>query len=207
MSFSFKDRPQNRNGYGEQPFMFVDPEAHRMIGQITSMDLIENGEKAAREYWQKKQFANLVNHAYVQSEFWRAADSRRARTPGSLAKLSDPDAQGDYGAGAKGRLAVRRQKTTKRRDLRDDGIDRHAVENLHFPRRTVYYNEVSPLAQYFFDGLPFDENCVKIAPVTHAEQLLKQTVGSRQHRAGLGGSVGQDLSKRLEQDVAVQQRC
>ncbi len=71
MSFSFKDRPQNRNGYGDQPFMFVDPEAHRVIGHIASMDLIENGDRAAREYWQKKQFANLVNHAYVQSEFWR----------------------------------------------------------------------------------------------------------------------------------------
>ena len=33
--------------------------------------MIENGDRRAREYWQKKQLGNLVNHAYVRSEIWR----------------------------------------------------------------------------------------------------------------------------------------
>ena len=71
MQSSFKGRPQNVSGYGDQPFNFLDSDAHRVVGHIASIDLIENGDRAARENWQKKQLGNLTNHAYVRSEFWR----------------------------------------------------------------------------------------------------------------------------------------
>src|SRR5438874_11041726 len=53
MQSSFKDRVQNINGYGDQPFTFLDPDAHRVVGHIASIDLIENGDRDARENWQK----------------------------------------------------------------------------------------------------------------------------------------------------------
>src|SRR6266508_6594789 len=71
MQSSFKDQIQNINGYGDQPFTFLDPDAHRVVGHIASIDLIENGDWGARENWQKKQLGNLINHAYVRSNFWR----------------------------------------------------------------------------------------------------------------------------------------
>src|SRR3974390_2724934 len=71
MQSSFKGRPQNVNGYGDQPFTFLDPEAHKIISHIASIDLIENGDRAARQNWQRKQLGNLTSHAFVRSEFWR----------------------------------------------------------------------------------------------------------------------------------------
>src|SRR5277367_2109316 len=71
MHWSFKGRPQNLNGYADQPFTFLDPDAHRVVGHIASIDMIENGDKRSREYWQKRQLSNLVNHAYNRSELWR----------------------------------------------------------------------------------------------------------------------------------------
>src|SRR5450756_1692840 len=69
MHSSFKDRLQNINGYGDQPFTFLDPEAERIIGHIASTALIENGDRGARENWQRKQLGNLTNPAYARSEF------------------------------------------------------------------------------------------------------------------------------------------
>jgi phenylacetate-CoA ligase len=175
MPFSFKDRPQNRNGYGEQPFGFVDPEAYRLIGQITSLDLIENGERAAREFWQKKQFANLVNHAYVQSEFWRQ------RIPGGhgrkevlenfpILTRKEITAQVEKEGSLFGDKKQRSNQTYE-----TTGSSGTPLKVFVCPA-SLHYNEVRNVAQYFFDDLPFNENRVKIAPVTRAEQLLKQTV-------------------------------
>src|SRR4051812_29800062 len=60
-----KNNIQNVNGYGDQPFSFLEPEAQQLLGDIVSIDLIENGDRSARENWQKKQLSNLINHAYV----------------------------------------------------------------------------------------------------------------------------------------------
>ena len=174
MQSSFKGRLQNVNGYGDQPFTFVDPDAHRVIGHIASIDLIENGEKRAREYWQKKQLSNLVNHAYSELRYLASADSKRAGPTGRLAELSDPGAQGHHGAGAKGRFAVRRQKAAKHRDLRDNGLNRYAAESLRLLRKTATTTSSAALAQYFFDDLPLNENRVQITPLVRAEDLLKQ---------------------------------
>ena len=72
MQLDFKNRIQNVNGYSDKSFNFLDPEAHNCVAHIASIDLIENGDRSVRESWQRKQLANLINHAYVRSEFWRA---------------------------------------------------------------------------------------------------------------------------------------
>ena len=71
MRLNFSGRHQNLNGYADEPFDFVNSEADRVLGKIVSIDMIENGERRACEYWQKKQLSNLINHAYLRSEFWR----------------------------------------------------------------------------------------------------------------------------------------
>jgi len=71
MQSEFINRTQNVNGYADQPFTFLDPEAHKIVGHIASIGLIENGDILAPENWQKKQLSNLINHAYVRSNYWR----------------------------------------------------------------------------------------------------------------------------------------
>src|SRR5882757_8975518 len=47
MRFDFKNRPQSINGYSDQPFNFLDSEAHKFAAHIVSIDLIENGDRLA----------------------------------------------------------------------------------------------------------------------------------------------------------------
>jgi phenylacetate-CoA ligase len=174
MQFSFKDRPQNLNGYGDQPFTFVDPEAHRVIGHIASMDIIENGEKPAREYWQKKQLGNLVNHAYLKSEFWR---QRIPKGPGRQEVLQNFPilTRKDITAQVQKEGSLfgdNKQRSTQTYET--TGSTGTPLKVFVCPQNG-YYNVVRGLAQYFFDDLPFDENRIKIAPITSSELLLKQT--------------------------------
>jgi hypothetical protein len=69
MQFGLKNRIQNVNGYADQSFTFLEPDARQLVGDIASIDLIENGDRPARENWQKRQLSNLINHAYVRSNF------------------------------------------------------------------------------------------------------------------------------------------
>jgi len=173
MQSTFKGRLQNVNGYGDQPFAFLDSEAHRVIGHIASIDLIENGEKRAREYWQKKQLSNLVNHAYLQSEIWR---QRIPSGPGRQDVLQnfpiltrkDITAQVQKEGslfGDKKQGSVETYETT--------GSTGTPLKVFVCPQ-SGYYKVVRGLAQYFFDDLPFDENRVQITPLVRAEDLLKQ---------------------------------
>ncbi len=201
MQFSFKDRPQNLNGYGDQPFTFVDPEVHRVIGHISSMDLIENGEKAAREYWQKKQLGNLVNHAYLKSEFWR---QRIPKGPGRQEVLQnfpiltrkDITAQVQKEGSLFGDDKQRSTQTYE-----TTGSTGTPLKVFVCPQNG-YYNVVRGLAQYFFDDLPFDENRVEMTPVTRSADLSEN--GAAQSRQGVGRPIEQSLSERVQQGVGGQ---
>ena len=174
MQFSFKDRPQNISGYGEQPFTFLEPDAHQIVGHIASIDLIENGDAAARARWQKKQLSNLINHAYVRSDFWRQ------RIP---AGVSPQDALPRLPILSRKDIAMQAQKEGS---LFHDKKQRNPATyettgstgtplKVFICEQNGYYNEVRSLAQYFIDNLPLDENRVEIKPVTRADGLRKKT--------------------------------
>jgi phenylacetate-coenzyme A ligase PaaK-like adenylate-forming protein len=174
MQFSFKDRPQNVSGYGEQPFTFLEPDAHQIVGHIASIDLVENGDAAARARWQKKQLSNLINHAYVRSDFWRQ------RIP---AGVSPQDALPRLPILSRKDIAMQAQKEGS---LFHDKKQRNPATyettgstgtplKVFICEQNGYYNEVRSLAQYFIDNLPLDENRVEIKPVTRADGLRKKT--------------------------------
>jgi phenylacetate-CoA ligase len=171
MHFNFKGRPQNVNGYGDQPFTFVDPEAHKVIGHIASIDLIENGEKRAREYWQKKQLSNLVNHAYVQSEIWR---QRIPDGPGRREVLQNFSilSRKDITAQVQKEGSLFGDKKTAE-TYETTGSTGTPLKVFVSPQNS-YYNSIRSLAQFFFDDLPLNENRVLITPLVRAEDLLKQ---------------------------------
>ncbi len=204
MESSFKGRPQNVNGYGDQPFMFVDPDAHRMLGHIASMDLIENGDRAARQYWQKKQFANLVNHAYVKSEFWRQripSGHGRKEVLQNFAILSRKDITAQVQK--EGPLAGDKKTAESYETTGSTGTPL----KVFFAPQNAYYNVVRSLAQYFFDELPFDQNRVKITPVFSSADLRKN-VGVRKTEPDWAGPLsklyrnGHNKSLSFNNDVA-----
>jgi phenylacetate-CoA ligase len=172
MQSSFKDRLQNVNGYGDQPFTFLDPDAHRAIGHIASIDLIENGDKAARENWQRKQLGNLTSHAYVRSEFWRA------RIPSGVGRQ---DILSNMPVLTRQDLAAQVQKEGSLYGDKKKGaaLSYETTGSTGTPLKVFvceqngYYSVIRSLAQFFFDDLPLDENRVELAPVLRSADLRK----------------------------------
>jgi phenylacetate-CoA ligase len=174
MRFDFKNRPQNINGYSGQAFNFLDPEAHKFAAHIVSIDLIENGDRLARESWQKTQLSNLVNHAYVRSNYWRQ------RIPSGLSRkdilshipiLSRKDIlvqtqnEGSLFP-EKGSAAASTYETTG---------STGTPLRIYVCEQNAYYNAVRSLAQFFLDDLSLDENRVQVAPVIRFEDLKKKS--------------------------------
>jgi phenylacetate-coenzyme A ligase PaaK-like adenylate-forming protein len=175
MQLSFRGRHQNINGYADQPFAFIDPDAHRMLGHIASIDLIEDGDRKAREYWQKKQFANLVNHAFLRSEIWR---QRIPSGPGRQ------DVVQNFPILTRKDIAAQVQKEgSLYGDKKQRSISTYETTGstgtplkVFICEQNGYYNSARSLAQMFFDDLPFDENRVELTPVTRFADLGKTVV-------------------------------
>jgi phenylacetate-coenzyme A ligase PaaK-like adenylate-forming protein len=174
MQFNFRGRLQNVNGYGDQPFNFLDSEAQRAIGHIASIDLIENGDKAARENWQRKQLGNLTSHAYVRSEFWRS------RIPSGVGRH---DILSNMPVLTRKDLAAQVQKEgSLYGDKRHRAILNYETTGstgtplkVFLSEQNGYYNVIRSLAQFFFDDLPLDENRVQIMPVWSSRELQKNS--------------------------------
>jgi phenylacetate-CoA ligase len=170
MQLNFRGRQQNVNGYSDQPFAFVDSDAHRLIGHMTSIDLIENGERRAREYWVKKQFGNLVNHAYLKSEFWRE------RIPSGAGRQ---DVLQNFPVLTRRELRAQVEKEgpvfgdkKSSETYQSTGSTGTPLKGFVCPQSS-YYNAARGLAQYLIDDLPFDENRVEITPIFRPEDLGK----------------------------------
>ena len=205
MEFSFKDRPQNISGYGEQPFTFLEPDAHKVVGHIASIDLIENGDAAARPRWQKKQLSNLINHAYVRSDFWRQ------RIP---AGVSPQDALQRLPILSRKDIAMQAQKEGSLFHDKKQGAPAtyETTGSTGTPLKVFiceqngYYNEVRSLAQFFIDNLPLDENRVEIRPVVRSDDLRKKTAlpTANPHWAGSLSKIycnGSNRTLRFNSDV------
>ena len=204
MQSSFKDRIQNPNGYADQPFTFLDPDADRLVVHIASIDLIENGDRRARENWQKKQLGNLTNHAYVRSSFWRqripVAAGRQDVLP-NLPILTRKDTA--LQVQQEGSLADKKHGSGTTYET--SGSTGTPLK-VFICEQNSYYNGVRSLAQFFIDDLPLDENRVQIANVVRGEDLKKES-GSRsfeQHWAGPLSKVyrnGSNKKLRFNKDI------
>lgn len=185
MQSDFRNRTQNVNGYSDQSYNFLDPDAHNCIGHIASIDLIENGDRSARESWQRKQLYNLINHAFVRSEFWRRRIPSGWSRQDALRNLpiltrKDISAQ------------VEKEGSLVANKARGGGISTYETTGstgtplkIFVSEQNGYYNIVRGLAQFFFDNLPLDRNRVRILSVIRSEELSKSSVeNSKEHWAG-----------------------
>jgi phenylacetate-CoA ligase len=71
MRFDFSSLPIRNRAFSETPLTFVDQRSKSFLSAIMDIALIETGNRKAREYWQQKQFQNLLQHAAGRSAFWR----------------------------------------------------------------------------------------------------------------------------------------
>jgi phenylacetate-CoA ligase len=174
MQLRFRGRPQNVNGYADQPFTFVDPDAHRLMGHISSIDLIENGERRAREYWQKKQFGNLVNHAYLRSEFWRQRIPSGAGRQEAVRNFPILTRK-EIAAQVESEGSIFGDKKQSIESYQTTGSTGTPLKVFVCPQSS-YYNVARGFAQFFIDELPFNENRVEITPSIRSNELRKTVV-------------------------------
>src|SRR3984893_9431671 len=184
MQSDLKNRIENVNGYGDQPFTFLDPDAHQLVGDIVSIDLIENGDRLARENWQRKQLSNLINHAYVRSNYWRQ------RIPSGVSRQDILQ-----------NMPILTRKDVVRQvqnegslfvDKKQGAVSTYETTGstgtplrVFVCQQAIYYNNVRSLVQIFLDNLSFDENRVQIAPALRSEDLRNsRLLSSEPHWAG-----------------------
>ena len=191
------DRPLNPNAYDDRPFTFVGKAAHNDLGNIAAIDLIENGDRAAREAWQNRQLTNLLKHAHAGSKFWRQRMPSRMINHGILKYIP-----------VQSRLDVVKQVTSEGSLTAENAAAPSSVYastgstgipvKIHVTQQNGYYNDLRGLAQYFFYGLSLACNHVKIGPGQKLDSMQRKwiTVKTTNSWAGPLGQVFRNGSSK-----------
>jgi phenylacetate-CoA ligase len=158
------------NAYGSQPFAFLDQAAQNDLANITAIDLIENGDRTARENWQNRQLTNLLRHAHTRSRYWRQRMPSRMITHGIMKYLpiqsreniaTQLKLEGSLVA-SNGNAPISSYAST--------GSTGTPVK-VYVCQENGYYNRIRSLAQYFMNDLSLEENRVVIGPAKSLDQL------------------------------------
>ncbi|HML08371.1 MAG TPA: hypothetical protein VK430_09640 [Xanthobacteraceae bacterium] len=167
-------RPLHSAAYSTRPFTFIDQDARNDLANIAEIDLIENGDRTARENWQNRQLTNLLRHAQTRSKFWRQRMPSRMIGHGIL-KYIPMQSRADIATQARleGSLAARDGKAPVS-SYASTGSTGTPVKVYVCPENG-YYTSIRSLAQYFINGLSLDENRVSITPASSLEKLEKES--------------------------------
>jgi phenylacetate-coenzyme A ligase PaaK-like adenylate-forming protein len=171
MFSNFTTRPLQSDAYADRPFSFLTPAALEDFANIAAIDLIENGDRAARESWQNKQLTNLLRHAHARSNFWRQRMPSRVISHDIMKYLP----------------VLTREKIASQVSLEGalattDGAAPMVYSStgstgtpvrIYTTQQNGYYNTLRYLAQYFINELSLEENHVKIGPPTSLDVLEK----------------------------------
>ena len=133
------------------------------LANITAINLIENGDREARERWQNRQLTNLLSTrkpfqflatanaiSHGQPRYHEYLPIQSREDVATQFKLDGPLAAGDG-------------KTLS--SYASTGSTGTPVKVYICPENG-YYNSIRSLAQYFFYDLSLDENCVHIVPAS-----------------------------------------
>jgi phenylacetate-CoA ligase len=170
MPFDLIQRPLNANAYGERPYTFLDQTLQNDLANVVAIDLIENGDRSARENWQNRQLTNLLKHAHSRSAFWRKRMPSRMINYQLLKYLpvqrredvtSQVNLEGSLVAGD-GNAPVSTYAST--------GSTGTPVK-IYTSQENGYYNRIRSTAQFFIDNLSLEENWVQIMPPTNMAEL------------------------------------
>jgi phenylacetate-CoA ligase len=168
-------RPLSPSAYSGQPFAFLDPAAQNDLANITAIDLIENGDRTARESWQNRQLTNLLKHAQARSKFWRARMPSRLISHGIMKHLP-------IQSRADVVTQVKREGSLVTTDGNASFANYASTGSTGVPvmvynsSQNGYYNVVRSLAQFFIDNLSLDEDRVHISPATSLARFQKESL-------------------------------
>jgi phenylacetate-CoA ligase len=167
------NRPLSSTAFDAHPFAILNHTQRNDIANIAAIDLIENGDRNAREHWQKKQLTNLLRHAHARSSFWRQRMPSRMIDHGIKNYLpiqsrdditSQVKLEGSLMAKDRGASSLSYAST---------GSTGTPVE-LFVCLENGYYNPCRSMAQYFINDLSLEENRVQISPATSLAASKKQ---------------------------------
>ena len=200
MPLDLLERPLNANAYGDRPYTFLDQAAQNDLANIDAINLIENGDRTAREIWQNRQLTNLLKHAHDRSAFWRNRMPSRIINHGILKFLP-----------VQSREDVTTQATLEGSLVASDGkapISTYASTGstgtpvkIYTSHENTYYNGIRSLTQIFIDDLSLDENWVQIVPPVRMAAFKKATLAVKRANSWIG-SLGKVFrsgsSKKIE---------
>lgn len=168
-------RPLNSNAYSDLPFSFLDQTAQNDLANITAINLIENGDRAARENWQNRRLTNLLRHAQARSSFWRKRLPSRMINHGVM-KYVPIQSRQDIATqvNLEGSLIATDGKTPVA-SYASTGSTGAPVKVYGVPENG-YYTVIRSLAQYFINNLSLAEDRVQIVPATSLAKLQKKSL-------------------------------
>jgi phenylacetate-CoA ligase len=186
MPIEYINRPTADRPYSGNRLTLLDADVSSIMAHVLAIDLIENGDRAALELWQKNQLTNLLRHAHAESKFWRARMPDRLINADVFEKLPVLDRnQLTSQVKAEGCL-IAKQANSRFQINRTSGSTGKPLE-IYSSAENGYYNGIRTLAQYFINGLSFDENRTRISLPRQASEIL-----AKRQKMELGqGWIGQ----------------
>ena len=168
-------RSLHSNAYSDHPFTFLDQAAQNYLANITAIDLIENGDRTARENWQNRQLTNLLRHAHARSKFWCQRMPSRIINH-RIMKYLPIQSREDIGiqVALEGSL-VANNANAPISSYASTGSTGTPVK-VYVSEENGYYNNVRSLVQYFTNGLSLEENLTRISPATSLAALEKKSL-------------------------------
>jgi phenylacetate-CoA ligase len=166
----FTGRPLNPGAYSDLPFAFLNQAPQNDLANITAINLIENGDRVARENWQNRRLTSLLRHAQTRSAFWRTRLPSRAINHGAM-KYVPIQNRKDIATqvGLEGSLMAGDGKTPVS-NYASTGSTGVPVKVYVCPENG-YYNVIRSLAQYFINDLSLEEDRVLIIPAVSLAKL------------------------------------
>jgi phenylacetate-CoA ligase len=163
------------DAYSDRPYSFLDQDAQNYLANITAIDLIENGDRAARENWQNRQLSNLLKHAHSRSKFWRQRMPSRMINHRIL-KFLPIQSREDAGiqVALEGSLVANNGNAAVS-SYASTGSTGTPVK-VYVTEENAYYNDLRGLAQYFFYSLSLEENFTRIIPAASLAALEKKSL-------------------------------
>ena len=163
------------DAYSDQPYTFLDQDAQNYLANITAIDLIENGDRTARENWQNRQLSNLLRHAHSRSRFWRQRMPSRMINH-RIMKFLPIQSREDTGiqVALEGSLLPNNGNAPVS-SYASTGSTGTPVK-IYVSEENGYYNNIRGLARYFINGLSLEENFTRISPATSLAALEKKSL-------------------------------
>ena len=175
MFFDLTTRPLNANAYSDSPFAFLDPAAHSDLANITAINLIENGEREARENWQNRRLTFLLRHAQSRSAFWRKRLPSRMINHEAMKYVPVQSRQDIATQTALEGSLMAKESNAPVSSYASTGSTGAPVKVYVCPENG-YYNVIRGLAQYFINDLPLGEDRVQIIPAISLAKLEQKSL-------------------------------